>query len=96
MNLPGRASMERSKRLGQKKSRAGGRPRKFLPGKRFGILTITRRLDTGRVECRCDCGNTYVAWTANLDKHFTVSCGCLKGSHKVNAPQHCLLAEAWR
>ena len=54
-----------------------------LTGKRFGKLVVTgmapERSATGQVlwECLCDCGNTVVAPTGQLNAGYRRSCGCL-------------------
>lgn len=58
-----------------------------LRGHRFGRLTAIaythRTLSSGRRmpawEMRCDCGNTVVAMTVNLQKGKHQSCGCATG-----------------
>lgn len=61
------------------------RPRKDITGMRFGRLTVTRRAEDqvkyGRRmcmwECKCDCGNTKIAYIGELSKGNIKSCGCL-------------------
>lgn len=52
-----------------------------LEGKRFGRLEILNRAkNKGRSAawlCRCDCGNTTVVTTGELNRGRTQSCGCL-------------------
>ncbi len=52
-----------------------------LTGKRFGKLTVIKRVDDKRQGtfwlCRCDCGNEKIAETRNLRRGLTQSCGCL-------------------
>lgn len=52
-----------------------------LTGRRFGLLTVLRRVanQNGRTcwLCRCDCGNTHVVTAQNLKAGKTASCGCL-------------------
>lgn len=52
-----------------------------LTGRRFGRLTVLRRDVSapyqGRWLCSCDCGNTITAYTSNLKRGHTKSCGCL-------------------
>lgn len=54
-----------------------------LTGQRFGRLTITHELPerhkSGAVrwQCKCDCGNDFIAITADLKRGNTKSCGCL-------------------
>lgn len=52
-----------------------------LVGKRFGRLTVVSRAPNGansftRWNCKCDCGNSSVAFSTNLRKGHTQSCGC--------------------
>ena len=56
-----------------------------LTGRRFGKLTVTRRVEnskTGltRFECKCDCGNITTVNAAPLMDGRTQSCGCWKYS----------------
>lgn len=94
MNLPNRASQDRSRLRAQRDSR-GAAVSKFFVGARFGKLVIKKRISSVKVQCACDCGNTKVAWTGNLDKQFTVSCGCVSGSKSVYKRYRCLLADIW-
>lgn len=60
---------------------------KDLTGKRFGKLTVLKKLEkvknTSRVWlCKCDCGNTKEVTTRDLNNHRVTSCGCLKGGSK--------------
>jgi hypothetical protein len=66
--------------------------RKDITGMRFGRLTVTRRAEDrvkyGRRmcmwECKCDCGNTKIAYIGDLSKGNIKSCGCL---HYENAKE---------
>ena len=54
-----------------------------LIGKRFGLLTVKERVGSdsnGRVQwfCLCDCGNTKIVSSNNLQSGDTKSCGCLQ------------------
>lgn len=53
---------------------------KNLIGQRFGVLTVIKRAENigGRAAwlCKCDCGNTKIARSSNLQKGHTQSCGC--------------------
>jgi len=55
--------------------------KKNLLGKKFGRLTVINEEDNRgiytRWRCRCDCGNTTVVDTLNLNSGHTKSCGCL-------------------
>lgn len=61
-----------------------------LTGKRFGNLTVVRRVPGHTTskrtlwECKCDCGNAAIVSSGYLLKtDFVQSCGCLNG-HKFN------------
>lgn len=64
-------------------------------GKRFGMLTVTSLLPAGKAKCICDCGKKTEAWTGNLQKGATASCGCTRGTHKFQE-QACALAQVWK
>lgn len=52
-----------------------------LIGKRFGILTVIKRIDipgNSKWLCQCDCGNLYEAYATNLKTGRLYSCGCVK------------------
>ena len=53
-----------------------------LVGKRFGRLSVIGRAPNGgvhsRFRCKCDCGKEIAAYTANLLRGFSESCGCLR------------------
>lgn len=57
-----------------------------LAGKRFGRLTVIRKVDHPlKVKnrkrywlCKCDCGNLKVILGLNIRKGYTKSCGCLR------------------
>jgi len=60
-----------------------GRPPVFMPGDKFGMLTITESTRSDaygnrQYLCRCDCGSEkwYYAW--QLRSGDSVSCGCRK------------------
>lgn len=53
-----------------------------LTGKKFGKLTVIRRVENSengaaKWECLCDCGNTKIVTGHNLRGSVTQSCGCL-------------------
>ena len=57
-----------------------------LTGKRFGKLTVIKKLDKVKNGstvwlCQCDCGNQKEATTKDLNGNRVTSCGCLKGNH---------------
>jgi len=53
-----------------------------LTGRKFGLLTVLRRVENkcnrSRWECMCDCGSLTVAYSNMLITGRHVSCGCLK------------------
>ena len=60
----------------------GKRTSKQLEGKRFGKLTVLKRLDKKKHDCymwlcKCDCGNTCEVRTDALTRGVTKSCGCM-------------------
>lgn len=52
--------------------------RSDITGQKFGKLTAVKFVGKSRWECLCDCGNTSIVLTANLKRHNTKSCGCIK------------------
>lgn len=60
-----------------------GIPEVNLAGKRFDRLTVigmssTRKYGKLSWDCKCDCGNTVIATTAELNCGDIRSCGCLQ------------------
>lgn len=55
-----------------------------ITGKRYGRLTVVRRIDKkgngAYWECLCDCGNTTILTTRVLNNGHTKSCGCYRRS----------------
>lgn len=52
-----------------------------VSGHKYGRLTILERIPNTRptrVECKCDCGNSYVGDQADIVSGHTQSCGCLQ------------------
>lgn len=56
-----------------------------LSGKKFGKLTVIKKIGTNKAEhscwlCKCDCGNEVIVDRSNLsiNKIKTISCGCYK------------------
>lgn len=54
-----------------------------LIGKRYGKLVVEQLLPSNksgqrRWLCHCDCGNTHIATTGNLNNGHTTHCGCKK------------------
>ena len=59
-----------------------------LTGKRFGYLTVIKRVannQNGHVcwLCQCDCGNTHITITYNLTHGLCRSCGCLNKNRNL-------------
>ncbi|WP_294581172.1 AP2 domain-containing protein [uncultured Thomasclavelia sp.] len=59
------------------------KPKTDLTGKRFGRLTVIKQNGSHPKEgilwlCKCDCGNTVVVSTQNLNRGGVRSCGCLR------------------
>ena len=60
-----------------------------LTGKRFGKLTIIKRLESSKSghssmwQCKCDCGTITKVSRNNLMNGHTKSCGCLKHESRV-------------
>lgn len=67
------------------------RPNNFidLSGARFGALVATRSLGYApggtRWECQCDCGAVVVAYSQNLRRGRSTSCGCAKSAKIASA-----------
>lgn len=69
---------------------------KDLTGKRFGMLTVIRRVpkpkhlkkDATYWLCKCDCGNEHIVQTCNLTSGHTKNCGCVK---KTKTTERCLI-----
>jgi len=61
---------------------------KDLTGLKFGRLTVIsfkERINHKTLwNCKCDCGNTYVASTSGLTMKSTTSCGCRNRENKAN------------
>ncbi len=49
-----------------------------LTDRKFGKLTPLKRLENRKWLCRCDCGNEIEAFTSNLTRGHTTSCGCYR------------------
>lgn len=47
-------------------------------GKKFGRLTVLKRMPNKKYQCKCDCGNICEVLIANLNNGNTQSCGCLQ------------------
>ena len=54
-------------------------------GKRFGQLTVIKGVESYRGHsawlCECDCGNTVIVNSVELNRGDTLSCGCLQSSY---------------
>jgi len=48
-----------------------------ITGRRYGKLTVLRRVKSTTWECKCDCGNTSHVLKCNLVTGNTTSCGCV-------------------
>lgn len=82
--------------LGKETSSIAGRNTfKDLTNKRFGRLTVIRRVDDKILpsekhqtmfECKCDCGNIIITSSGRLMSGKTKSCGCL--AKEVNSKNH--------
>lgn len=68
------------------------RPRKYVPGFRFGRLTVVERLPSGRLRCACDCGGETVVHHTSAS-HATAGPG-RKGRHPGTRSCGCLLRDA--
>lgn len=60
----------------------GGRKANDLTGRRYGKLTVLKRVENmkGQVmwKCRCDCGKQAEITVSDLNKGNNKSCGCMK------------------
>lgn len=68
---------------GSKKSCGCMRRAGNLIGKKFGRLTVIRKVGVDKNnfvywECKCDCGNIKVIRGTSLKRGLTKSCGCLQ------------------
>ena len=66
---------------------------KYLVGKRFGKLTVTKQLEKRCFrnivwECLCDCGSVTEVSTNALKNGNTKSCGCLQYPCGADHPRH--------
>lgn len=63
----------------------GGRKANDLTGRRYGKLTVLKRVENmkGQVmwKCRCDCGQITIASSHGLNTGSKKSCGCLRYSN---------------
>lgn len=53
------------------------KPKVDLTGQKFGKLTPLYYIKGGKWCCECECGNTTIVDTRNLNSGHTKSCGCL-------------------
>lgn len=53
-------------------------PRANLIGKRFGKLIVASWSGSSRWLCNCDCGNSALIMTSNLQRGNSSSCGCVR------------------
>ena len=75
------------KKLGipRRREKAGGRNLNNLIGKKYGILTVIKKVDnptssSAKWLCKCLCGNTREVVSQSLTKGLTKSCGCRTNS----------------
>lgn len=65
---------------------------KKLEGKRFGNLTVIKRVgrknNSGIWLCRCDCGKEVTCYQSNILRGTSTSCGCLK-SYYARQSRNC-------
>lgn len=62
-------------------SHARPEKRKNITGKRFGRCVAIRRLDDGKWQCQCDCGNIFATSLTHLMSGHTKSCGCFRSDN---------------
>lgn len=60
------------------------KPKEDLTNKKFGKLTPQYYIKGGKWFCKCDCGNTCIIDTRNLNSGHTQSCGCLQKEKAQN------------
>ena len=61
------------------------RPRQNLTGKVFGKLTAVKYIPgkpRSKWRCQCECGGVHLAETADLNRGYVKSCGCLRKKTK--------------
>ena len=76
---------------------------KDITGNRYGKLVVIsfaglKNNRIGMWECKCDCGNTAVVTTNNLNSGNTSSCGCLKSehpNHKTHGMRQTKIYKCW-
>ena len=78
----GREKSVRRDWLTSGKAKSCGMCNNDLTGKKFGKLTVARKVGTDKSghliwECNCDCGNNVNVLATNLIQEYTKSCGCL-------------------
>ena len=57
-----------------------------MKGKRFGLLKVLGKADSGRVLCKCKCGKKHEVASHNLKVYK--SCGCFLKETKGITPSH--------
>ena len=75
-----------------------------LTGRKFGMLTVIRKLETvsnrSRWECQCECGNLTIGTGDTLQKGDKRSCGCYRRirTAQCNKERHAQppKTQAWR
>jgi hypothetical protein len=58
-----------------------GRKFKDLTGQRFGRLIAVKYLGNGKWLCQCDCGNSKIVNSGDLNSSRVNSCGCYKSEY---------------
>lgn len=76
-----------------------------LKGKRFHKLLVIEKVENQKHKtmwkCQCDCGNTTLVLTGNLNSNRVKSCGCLKNEKLIERSithnqRHTNLYEVWK
>ena len=62
--------------------------KKYIIGKKFGRLTVIKKMENNKYLCKCDCGNETVVYASNLITGHTKSCGCNKKYSGKNLKTH--------
>ena len=61
----------------------------YIVGERYGRLTVIKFIGINNkkcpiVECKCDCGNSYIGNYYGLRRGTTKSCGCYRSEYVAN------------
>lgn len=67
--------------------------RKDYTGEKFNSLTVTKMLyrykhNQTYCECKCDCGNTMIAFMGSIKSGKTKSCGCIEKASRFGRKNH--------